>query len=127
MPLVLVAGATIECMHAGAPFGKAAISGGDGRLAVSGNGALTAGMEVGISFEAGKPGVLKACTYQNPSGAKQACTATFAAITGISAMLSVGGLPVLLDTAAGPALNLIDSGASWKVADAGQQLLSVSG
>ena len=91
MLLVLVAGATIECMHAGAPFGKAAISGGDGRLAVSGNGALTAGMEVGISFEAGKPGVLKACTYQNPSGAKQACTATFAAITGISAMLSVGG------------------------------------
>jgi hypothetical protein len=128
MPLVLVGGATIQCMHQGVPYGKSSIPSGDARLAVSGNGALTAGMEAGVSFAPGKPGVLTPCTFPDPkSGAPTPCTATQAALSGASTILAVGGAGVLLDIATGLASNTADPAATWKVADAGQQVLSVNG
>jgi hypothetical protein len=119
MPLVIVQGATIECSHKG----RASLQMGDGRLSVSGNGVVTAGMEIGISFAKGSP----PCRFFDPNTKKLSpCTATMAATGGSSSNLVVGNQPVLLETANGPATNSGDLKASWSVADAGQKLLSLS-
>jgi hypothetical protein len=112
MPQVLVSGATIQCTHGGV----SSLMGGDARLTVSEKGAITSGMEVGISFAPGTPAVIIPCNFKTP------CSATVAAIAGISTMLAVGGMPVLLDTATGIATNAAP--ATWKVASPGQTLLS---
>jgi hypothetical protein len=124
MPLILVAGAKIQCLHQG----LVSIPKGDPKLTVSGSGAVTAGSEAGISFAPSAPGVLAPCTYTDPtSGAPAPCT-TQAALSGASTILAVGGLAVLLETANGLAINKppAPSPVTWKVADAGQKLLSVS-
>jgi hypothetical protein len=124
MPLVIVQGGTIQCSHKG----QARLPTGDSRLSVSGNGAVTAGMEVGISFAPGSPTVVAPCPFTDPkSGSPSPCAATAAATGGSSSILAVGSLPALLETASGVATNPADPTASWNVADAGQQLLSVNG
>jgi len=93
MPLILVAGAKIQCTHAGI----AAIPSGDERLTIGGNGAVTAGMEAGISFAPGSPGVLTPCPFTDPKSDSPApCRGTQAATAGKSGILSVGGAAVLL-------------------------------
>jgi hypothetical protein len=110
MPQVLVAGATIKCTHQGvAPFPS-----GDSRLVVSGNGAITAGMEVGIT--------LIGCTFPSSTPGALPCVSQVAT-GGMSTLLAVGGTPVLLDNATGLTSNAVN----WTVADPGQQLLSLDG
>jgi hypothetical protein len=118
VPQVLVSGATIQCTHGGV----ARLSGGDSRLTVSDNGAITSGMEVGISFAPASPTVITPCNFKLPNGTPSPCSATVAATAGISTMLAVGGTPVLLDTASGVATNTPP--ANWKVAGPGQTILS---
>jgi hypothetical protein len=123
MPLVIVQGGTIQCSHKG----QARLPTGDSRLSVFGNGAVTAGMEVGISFAPGSPTAVVPCPFPDPkTGSPSPCTATTAATGGSSTILAVGNQPVLLETGSGLATNLGDPKASWSVADAGQGLLTVS-
>lgn len=122
MPQVLVKGATLKCSHQG----MVRLSGGNALLSVSGNGAITAGMEVGISFAAAAPGIVAPCTVTNPSGTPTPCAIAAPATAGMSTILSVGHVPVLLDSAQGQAVNPTTGPAPWSVADPGQQLLSVS-
>ncbi len=120
MPLVIVQGGTIQCSHKG----QARLPSGDNRLAVQGNGAVTAGMEAGISFAPGSPTVIVPCPFPDPkSGSPSPCTTTIAAIAGAATLLAVGGLPVLLATATGLAINAGDPSATWSVSEAGQTLL----
>ena len=108
MPQALVAGAMINC-----PLqGVAPIRGGDGRLAVSGNGAITSGMEVGIT--------LTGCLFPSQTPGASMCVSQ-AATAGLSTIVAVGGTPVLLDNATGLTSNFVN----WTVVDPGQQLLSV--
>jgi hypothetical protein len=123
MAQVLVAGGILQCSHQG----QVKLSGGDARLNVSGQGAITFGMEVGISFAPGSPGMVSPCPFTDPkSGSPSPCTATMAAISGSSTLLTVGGTPVLLDSANGIATNTADPSATWKVSNAGQTLMSSS-
>jgi hypothetical protein len=119
MPQVLVSGATIQCTHGGV----ARLSSGDARLSVSENGAITSGMEAGISFAPGSPAVITPCSFTT-GGNPSPCSATQAATAGISTLLAVGGTAVLLDTATGIATNTPP--ANWKVMNPGQTLLSVN-
>lgn len=115
-----VAGAMIRCSHGG----TARLPAGSVKLQVSGNGVVTAGQEVGVSFAPGAPTVVTPCPLQGPSNPSP-CTATQAAVSGLSALLQVDGAAVLLDTATGPAVNPSDPAATWSIADAGQSLLNV--
>jgi len=117
MPNVLVVGGMLKCSHGG----MLTLSSGDARLQVSGAAAVTFGMEVGLSFAAGTP----PCTYTTPVGAPSPCSATLPALSGTSALLSVGDIPVLLDNASGLAVNAADPSAQWSVDSAGQTLLDV--
>ena len=117
----LVDGATIQCTHSG----QVKLSGGDTRLSVSGNGAITFGKEVGISFAPGSPGIISPCPFADPkTSAPSPCSATLAATKGSSTLLQVGGVPVLLDSASGMATNASDPSAQWSVVSAGQTLLT---
>jgi hypothetical protein len=126
MGQVLVAGAIIQCSHKG----QVKLSGGDARLSVSGNGAITFGMEVGLSFAPGSPGLIAPCTNvdktKGPPPPLSPCAATLPATSGLATLLAVGGIPVLLDDAKGQATNQGDPLATWSVASAGQNLLSTS-
>jgi len=121
MPNLVVAGGVIQCSHKG----TLQLSTGDGRLEIAGAAALTEGMEAGLSFAVGVPGVLIPCPFTSPSSAPSPCTATMPATSGVSTQLTVGDLGVLLDNASGQAINANDPSAAWSVADAGQTLLSV--
>lgn len=117
----LVDGAILQCTHSG----QAKLSGGDTRLSVSGNGAITFGMEAGISFAPGSPAVVTPCPFPDPkSGSPSPCSATLPATSGTSTLLEVGGVPVLLDSASGMAANPGDPSAQWSVVSAGQTLLT---
>jgi hypothetical protein len=84
-------------------------------------------METGISFAPGSPTVVTPCTYPAPaSGPPSPCIATLPATAGQATLLSIGGVPVLLDNAGGNATNPGDGSATWSVVSAGQNLLSTS-
>lgn len=119
----LVDGAIIQCTHSG----QAKLSGGDTRLSVSGNGAITFGMEAGISFAPGSPAVVSPCPFTDPkTSAPSPCAATLPATKGSSTVLQVGGVPVLLDGASGMTTNPSDPSAQWSVVSAGQTLLTAN-
>jgi hypothetical protein len=123
MGQVIVDGAMMQCSHKG----QLKMSGGDTRLSVSGNGAITFGMEAGLSFAPGSPGVLSPCPFTDPkSGSPSPCASTLPATGGTATLLSVGGKPVLLEGAAGKATNPSDPSATWSFASPGQSLLSTS-
>ena len=124
MPNVVVVGGIIQCSHKG----TVKLSSGDSRLEISGAAALTAGMEAGLAFAPGAPGVLVPCPLPAPSGppGSSPCTATIKATAGVSEQLTVGGLGVLLDNASGQATNPNDPTATWSIAQAGQALFAVS-
>ncbi len=118
MPSVVVVGGIIQCSHKG----TVKLSSGDGRLEIAGAAALTAGMEVGLSFAPGAPGVVVPCPFST-AGGPSPCSATLKATAGVSTQLTIGGLGVLLDNATGQATNTPP--ATWSIAQAGQTLVSV--
>ena len=126
MGTVLVAGAVIQCSHGG----SYKFSQGNPKLSISGNKVITSGMEVGVSFAPGSPGVLVPCPKLALAGTPpppSPCTATLAALpSGVALKLTVGGLGALLDAAQGQTVNANDPAATWSVSSAGQTLLKAS-
>jgi hypothetical protein len=121
VPKVLVAGATLQCSHGG----RRQVLSGSPKLEVAGNAVVTAGMETGLPFAPGAPGVLSPCPILTPSGAPSPCAATVAATAGFATRLTVGGAPALLDTASGQTIN-VQSPGTWSVSDAGQTKLEAT-
>jgi hypothetical protein len=125
MGLVLVKGAVLACSHGG----QLKLDGGDSRLTVDGKGALTAGVEAGLSF--GSPqkpvsGMVSPCTAQTPSTPPSFVPCVTApAIAGLALKLAVGGTPVLLDSARGTTVSGSGPG-TWSVGMAGQTKLEAS-
>jgi hypothetical protein len=106
------------------------LSQGNSKLTISGNNVITSGMEVGISFAPGGPGVLVPCPKLAVAGSPpppSPCTATVATLpSGVATKLTVDGLGALLDGANGQTINPNDPAATWSVASAGQTLLKAS-
>jgi len=126
MPNVVVVGGTIQCSHGGV----VQLASGSGLLGIAGAAALTSGMEAGLSFAPGAPGVRTPCpcTTPPPASKPSPCTATLSATAGISTQLTVGGQGVLLDSASGVTVNagaVPPPALTWSVAEAGQTLVSV--
>jgi uncharacterized Zn-binding protein involved in type VI secretion len=119
---VVVAGGIISCSHQG----TARLPSGDPRLQVDGKPVVTEGKEAGVSFATGAATVLTPCPNPAPSGppGSSPCTATLAAIAGVSTLLAVGGVGVLLDSATGQTVNASGPG-TWRISDAGQAELTV--
>jgi hypothetical protein len=125
MNLVLVNGAVIKCSHGG----QLKLSTGDTRLTVDGKGAVTLGMEAGLSFGSpSKPvsGMLAPCSAQTPSTppAFVPCV-TSPAVAGQAVKLALGGKPALLDKAKGTTVSGAGPG-TWSVATAGQTRLEAA-
>jgi hypothetical protein len=124
MPNVVVVGGKLQCSHGGI----VQLLSGSSLLEIAGAQVVTSGMEAKLSFAAGGPGVLTPCPLPAPpSGplASSSCTATVAATSGVSQLLTVGGIGALMDTAQGQAVNPNDPSATWSVAQAGQTLVIV--
>lgn len=122
MAFVLVAGAIFACSHSG----QTKLGSGDSKLTVSGNAAITFGMEQGISFGPG-PDNISPCTNVTPANAPAPCTITAPASGGVATKLTVGGTGVLLDSATGVTANT--QGAppgTWSISSAGQSLLTAA-
>ena len=126
MGTVLVVGAIIKCSHGG----SCKLSQGNSKLAIGGNNVITSGMEVGISFAPGGPGVVVPCPKLAAAGTPpppSPCTATVATSpSGVAAKLTVDGLGALLDGASGQTINANDPAATWSVDSAGQTLLKAT-
>jgi hypothetical protein len=122
MPNVVVAGGVIQCSHKG----KIKFSSGASQLQVSGSGAITSGMEAGLSFAPGAPGVTAPCPEVTSStSAPSPCTCS-AATAGVSTLLTVGGAGVLLSSAQGLCVNPADPSAKWSIASPGETVLWVA-
>ena len=102
---------------------RSALSRGSSQLEISGSQAITSGMEAGLSFAPGSPGVTSPCTGELPNGNPSYCTSA-PAQAGVSTLLLIGGVGVLLDNATGPTVNLAGPG-TWSIASAGQTLVEV--
>jgi hypothetical protein len=118
MTKVLVAGAELQCSHKGTlqlPLG-------DSRFTIGGAGAILFGKEANLSFAQGAPGVRAPCLFTDPSSGLPSPCATLPATAGASQKTTVGGVPVLLDSATGPVLNASPAaaGSTWSIASAGQ-------
>jgi hypothetical protein len=126
MPNVVVAGGVIQCSHGG----QIQFSGGASQLQVSGSGAITFGMEAGLSFAAGSPGVTAPCPEMTkpppPATPVPSPCASSPATAGVATLLMVGGAGVLLSSAQGPCVNPADPSAKWSIASPGETLLSVA-
>lgn len=125
MPYYVVAGGIVQCSHGG----QSKIPSGNPKLQVSGNAAVTTGMEVGIPFlplgSPPTPNNPAPCPQmlQPPAVGPSPCSATMAAIAGLSQKLTIDGVAVLLDSASGLAINPADPAAKWSISTPGQQLL----
>jgi hypothetical protein len=126
MGKVLVQGAVIQCTHGG----QLKLMTGDARLSVTQNGALTSGMEAGLTFgspQAPVAGMISPCSAQTPTAppAFAPCVTAATLPPGLAQKLTVGNLPVLLDSASGPTVSGAGPG-SWSVSSAGQQKLEAT-
>jgi hypothetical protein len=121
MALVVVSGALVKCSHGG----QLKLSTGDSRLDVRGAAAVTSGMEAGLAFAPGAPGVLVPCPITTPAGAPSPCTSTMRATSGTATKLFVGTTAVLLDSAGGKTINAQSPG-DWSIADPGQSKLEAT-
>ena len=125
MAKVDVTGAMIKCTHTG----QFRLTSGDPRLAVSGNGAVLSGMEMGLAFgspAAPLPG-LAPCTAVNAAGTPAPCVTAVTLPAGLATKLAVGNKPVLLDSASGPTVTTAVGGpGTWSVSDPGQQKLEAT-
>ncbi len=119
MPNVVVAGGVIQCSHSG----QIQFSSGSSQLEVSGSQAITFGMEAGLSFMTGAPGVIAPCPQLLPNGNPSPCTSS-PAQAGVSTLFLIGGVGALLDNATGLTVNPAGPG-TWSIASAGQSLLEV--
>lgn len=120
MGLVVVTGATMKCPHGG----QLQLKSGDSRLQVGQASVVVSGMEAGLAFAPGAPGVLAPCTKTLPNGAPSPCAGTQSALpSGLAQKLTVGGKPALLKDASGMVTNPASPGATWSFADAGQTQL----
>jgi hypothetical protein len=121
MSLVLGEDAMLACSHGG----QIRIGAGDSRLSSGGVTVVTSGMEAGLGFANGQP-PCNNVTTSSPSS--PAPCITQAAGAGLAVKLSVGGRPVLLDSASGttaPAATPAAPG-TWKVLSPGQAKLRAS-
>lgn len=124
MPRVVVAGAILQCSHGG----QVRLSSGNSKLQVSDKAVVTAGMEVGLSFaplgSPPTPSQPAPCPIQGPGSPPPPtpCTATLAATSGVSQLLTVDGAGALLSSAGGNTVNSTSPG-TWSIADPGQTLL----
>lgn len=123
MPNVVVAGGVIQCSHTG----QIKFSSGSGKLEVDGAGAITFGMEAGLSFATGAPGVIAPClqTTPPPASSPSPCTSS-PATAGVSTLMTIGGAGVLLSNAQGLCVNPADPNAKWSIAAPGETVLSVA-
>ena len=125
MNKIVVVGGFVQCSHGG----RARLTSGNGKLKIGGADVVVSGGEVGLSFlppEAPPtPDNPVPCPRKGPGTPPPSspCSATVAAIKGVSTKMRVGGLGVLLDTASGQAVNASDPSARWTIADAGQSLM----
>ena len=126
MPNIVVIGGLIECSHGG----KTQIKSGNEKLKIRDASVVTSGMEVGLSFlpfnAPPTPDNPTPCSHVVPGSSPPVaspCTATVAASIGISTKIKVGTVGALLDTAKGSAVNANDPSATWKISDAGQDIL----
>jgi hypothetical protein len=121
---VVVAGAIIACDHGG----KAKLMSGDSRLTVGGNPAVAAGMEAGVAFAPGSPGLIAPCPHTTAKGDPAPCAATVAATSGVSTLWKLGDKGVLTADASGLSGNPDPPAATakWSVSDPGQTLLDVA-
>jgi hypothetical protein len=126
MGLVVVQGAVIKCQHGG----QLQLLTGDARLVVGQNGAVTSGMEAGLTFgttQTPVPGMVSPCTAvtkTNPP-APAPCLTAATVPAGLATKLTVGNIPVLLDSASGPTTSAAGPG-TWSVGNAGQQKLEAA-
>jgi len=118
MSAVVVKGASLQCSHGG----QIQVSAGNPSLTVDGNGVLTAGLEAGLSFVSAAPPCTNVTTTPSPTPAP--CV-TQPAVAGLAVKLSVGGQPVLLDSAGGPTVPaaLPATPGTWSVLSPGQAKL----
>jgi hypothetical protein len=107
MEKVLTTDATVTCLH----DGDVSLSSSQSVLTVAGNPVLVNQLT----------GSITNCTQQPPPATNKPCTLASPQTTGISSVLTVNGLPVLLESAAG----LTDGSPtnSWSVQDAKQNVL----
>jgi hypothetical protein len=121
MPNVVVAGGVIQCNHGG----QIKFSSGSSKLEVNGAGAITFGMEAGLSFAAGSPGVIVPCTATTAASVLAPCTSS-PATAGVSTIVAIGGAGVLLSNAQGLCVTLAVPPGSWSIGSPGETVLSVS-
>jgi hypothetical protein len=127
MGTVLVQGAVIQCPHGG----QLRLTSGDTRLTVAGRGVVTSGMEAGLTFGSPQtpvPGMVSPCTAQTrvpPPPVFVPCVTAAALPSGLATKLTVGSLPVLLDSASGATVSGQGPG-TWSVSDPGQQKLEAT-
>lgn len=128
MGMILVKGAVIQCPHGG----QLQLNAGDTRLSVAQNGALTSGMKAGLKFgspQTPAPGTISPCIAQilpattPPTYIPCVTSATLPA--GLAMKLTVGNVPVLLDSASGPTVSAVGPG-TWSVTSPGQQKLEAT-
>lgn len=128
MGMVVVQGAVIKCPHGG----QLKLMTGDARLTVAGNGAVTSGMEAGLTFGSPQvpvPGMVSPCTAHTPTPptppAFVPCVTAATVPAGLATKLTVGNLAVLLDSASGTTASGAGPG-TWSVGDPGQQKLETA-
>lgn len=126
MGLVVVQGAVITCPHGG----KLQLLTGDARLVVGQDGAVTSGMEAGLTFGSPQvtvPGMVSPCTAATTTTPPTfvPCVTAATLPSGLATKLTVGNLAVLLDSASGPTTSGAGPG-TWSVSDAGQQKLEAA-
>jgi len=123
MGLVLTKNAMLGCSD----NGRIPIDKGDSRLTVNGMPVATKGQESNVDFTSALPPCTNVTTSSPPSPAP--CI-TQPDISGLAAKLSVGGIPVLLDSAAGTTLPKVTPAknptGTWSVADSGQTKLTAA-
>ena len=110
MPAVLTTGSTVQCSHQAPVTLKASKS----KLKAAGNPVLVASDLTGAT--------IVGCPNTGP-GLKP-CTTTQSPVAGVATKLSVGGQPVLLETATGATDG--NPPATWSVKTAGQSVLKAS-
>lgn len=126
MGIVVVQGAVIKCLHSG----QLKLMTGDARLTVAGNGAVTSGMEAGLTFGSPQvpvPGMVSPCTAHTTSTppAFVPCVTAATVPAGLATKLTVGNLAVLLDSASGTTASGAGPG-TWSVGNPGQQKLETA-
>jgi len=119
--MVLVKNAIIACSHGG----QIQIGSGNSRLSISGASVVTSGMESNLSFANAKPPCNNKTTDQSKSSAP--CS-TQSATGGLAGKLSVGGVPVLLNSAKGATIPSVTPAVAgtWLVSSPGQTRLQAA-